>query len=265
MLADRYLVEVYNDRQILKDYADSVFVWDVDKTYLDTHFSSFKGLARIPWEFAPDKVAIAGMPEILRGLRRGAAKNIQCNPIYFISASPPQLRNILAAKMQMDGVEYDGMTFKNWLKVMKKLNFKRLKNHLGYKVMALLLGRRNYPMAREYLFGDDAEYDPAAFNLYARVINSGLGGNELEAVLDSMGILNVDKRPILELVEDLPDARGTVAGVFIRKTGVVEKPMPAGCVVFHTTFALADILWSRGLIPVETVAQIEQVGVKRIQ
>ena len=43
-----------NERRIAPDYAGDVLIWDIDKTYLDTHFSSFRGLLRIPLELAVD-------------------------------------------------------------------------------------------------------------------------------------------------------------------------------------------------------------------
>ena len=107
-------------REYVNGFDGDVFVWDIDKTYLDTHFSSMKGMARIPVEFAIDKRAIPGMPEVLRGLRRGPGPGFACAPLYFVSASPPQIRGVVQRKMLMDGVEYDGIIFKDWLKQQKR-------------------------------------------------------------------------------------------------------------------------------------------------
>lgn len=88
----RYPLRI-NDERVLPDgYDGPVYVWDIDKTYLSTHFSSLHGLARIPLEFAVDKVAIPGMPELLRGLRKGAGPHYAGHPLYFVSASPPSSR-----------------------------------------------------------------------------------------------------------------------------------------------------------------------------
>ena len=63
----RYPLAVFNDRDLPRDYAGPVFVWDVDKTYLSTRFSSSSGLARIPIEFSVDKVAIpANLKDVIK-------------------------------------------------------------------------------------------------------------------------------------------------------------------------------------------------------
>ena len=111
------LCEIDN-RSLPPDYAGPVFIWDVDKTYLSTHFSSLQGLVRIPVEFPIDKRAIPGMPELVRGLRKGRGAGVACAPLYFITASPPQLRSALENKMLLDGVEFDGITFKDWLRTL---------------------------------------------------------------------------------------------------------------------------------------------------
>jgi hypothetical protein len=67
----RYPMSTGNERDLKEGYDGPVFVWDIDKTYLSTNFSSLGGLLRIPLEFAVDKIANPGMPEVIRGLRRG--------------------------------------------------------------------------------------------------------------------------------------------------------------------------------------------------
>ena len=62
-----YPLQVHDHRSLPDGYSGPVFIWDIDKTYLSTQFSSLRGLGRIPLEFAVDKQAIAGMPEVLRG------------------------------------------------------------------------------------------------------------------------------------------------------------------------------------------------------
>ncbi|HQF25177.1 MAG TPA: hypothetical protein PL065_17065, partial [Polyangiaceae bacterium] len=157
-----YPLSVVDDRIFSLDYDGPVFIWDIDKTYLATRFSQPKYMARIPIEFAVDKQAIAGMPEVLRGIRRGTTAAFACAPLYFVSASPPQLRAVITRKMLLDGVEYDGITFKDWAKTIMQRRPGRLKEQVGFKICALLEGRRRRPMASEYLFGDDVEKDAVA-------------------------------------------------------------------------------------------------------
>ena len=42
-----YPIIYLNERTLPEDYDGPIYVWDVDKTYLATHFSSLEGLARL--------------------------------------------------------------------------------------------------------------------------------------------------------------------------------------------------------------------------
>ncbi|MBW1809749.1 MAG: hypothetical protein JRJ87_16255 [Deltaproteobacteria bacterium] len=204
-----------DQRSYPEGFNGRVFIWDIDKTYLSTHFSSLKGMARIPIEFAIDKQAIPGMPEVLRGLRRGPGPEYAAAPLYFISASPPQIRKVVERKMLLDGVEYDGITFKDWVKTILKLRPGRLREQIGFKMCALLATRQNRPQSKEYLFGDDVESDAEAFHLYARLLSGRLSAGEAEAEMKSTGIKPDDRECIHNLLDRLGDVKGTVEKIFI--------------------------------------------------
>lgn len=210
-----YPLNQQDTRSYPEGFDQNVFVWDIDKTYLDTHFSSMRGMARIPIEFAIDKRAIPGMPAVLRGLRRGPGPAYACAPLYFVSASPPQLRGVVERKMLMDGVEHDGIIFKDWLKVMRGLRPGRFREQLGFKLCALLSGRQNRPLCREYLFGDDVESDAEAFHLYARILAGELAAGEAEQAMKEAGVKKDDRQCIHTLLDRLGDTRGPVERVFI--------------------------------------------------
>lgn len=202
-------------RHLPTDYRGNVFVWDVDKTYLSTHFSSMVGLAKIPVEFAVDKKAIPGMPEVLRGIRRGPGPEYEGIPLYFISASPPFLRQVVEHKMLLDGVEQDGITFKDWIATLIQLRPGRLFEQVGYKVCALLAGRRHRILAKEYLFGDDTEKDAEAFNIYANFINGSLSFADLESALEMAKVAPDDIQSAMEMADQLPEKFGSVKKIFI--------------------------------------------------
>src|SRR5687767_10422110 len=113
------MIDRSNDRRIPSDYRGDVLVWDIDKTYLDTRFSSWRGLAAIPFELAIDKEALPGAVPLLRALRRGPGDRTALVPLYFVSGSPPQLRRVIERKMILDGVEFDGITFKDQLGLLR--------------------------------------------------------------------------------------------------------------------------------------------------
>jgi hypothetical protein len=236
-----------------------VYVWDVDKTYLSTRFSSLGGLVRIPIEFAVDKVSIPGMPEVLRGLRRGPGPGYACAPIFFVSASPPQLKHALENKMLIDGVEHDGLTFKDWAATIRAGRPGRLKEQVGYKLCALLEGRARRPMAAEYLFGDDVEHDALAFSLYSRMISDELRAGAAETAMARAGVAPDDRCCVRELLDAVPVPRGEVKKAFIH----LEKGRPPSefeslgpiVVPCRGGFQLALALFELGLVDADTVRQ----------
>jgi hypothetical protein len=257
-----YPLQVDDQRTLPDGYTGPVFIWDIDKTYLSTNFSSLQGLSRIPLEFAVDKQAIAGMPECLRGIRRGPGPGYGCVPLYFVSASPPQLRGVLEHKMILDGVEFDGITFKDWWQIMKKGRPKRILDQVGFKVCALLEGRQRRPLATEYLFGDDAESDADAFSLYAGLVHEGMSYGEARDRMADTGMREDNQRCALALLDRLPEKRGKVKKVFIHlETGTPPEqydrfeslvaPVRGG-------FQLGLALFALGLVDEDTVRQCRE-------
>lgn len=254
-----YPLSVLDERSFPQGYDGPVFVWDIDKTYLATRFSQPKYMARIPIEFAIDKQAIPGMPEVIRGIRRGATPVFACAPLYFVSASPPQLRAVIARKMLIDGVEYDGITFKDWVKTLRQRRPGRLREQVGFKICALLEGRRRRPMACEYLFGDDYEKDAVAYSLYAQIVDNELTGDALERELEREGVPADDRRCVRELRGSLPAKLGPVGRIFIH---LEKRTDPEDYSRFgprlsatRNAYQLALALAGLGLVDAKTVRQ----------
>ena len=63
-----------------------VYRWDLDKTYLDTDFQSFRGLVRTATEPAHKKRALPGAAVLMRALGRRAG-----NRITVVSGSPAMI------------------------------------------------------------------------------------------------------------------------------------------------------------------------------
>ncbi|HCU24391.1 MAG TPA: hypothetical protein DF383_05175 [Deltaproteobacteria bacterium] len=252
-----YPLSIRNDRPLPKKYSGNVYVWDIDKTYLSTRFSTWRGLARVPVEFAIDKTAIPGMPEVLRGLRRGPSARVQCLPLYFISASPPFLRSVVEHKMLLDGVEHDGITFKDWWRTLRQWRPGRLFEQLGFKCAALFAGRLERVWAREYLFGDDYERDPTAFSLYAAWVNGRIGMKKLESALVSEKVPRDDAKKIRDLAARLPAARGRVGKIYIHLEGNSEpaafRKFGKILVPVRGAYQLALALFQEGLIDAAVV------------
>ena len=96
-----------------------IFRWDLDKTYLRTEFATMRQLWRTAFQKAKDKVAYPGATALLRALRKGPDGRTRL--IYFVSASPPQLERVVAEKFALDGIEIDGIYFKDNLRNLTKL------------------------------------------------------------------------------------------------------------------------------------------------
>jgi len=254
-----YPLRIDDHRTLPDGYDGPVFVWDIDKTYLSTHFSSLQGLSRIPLEFAVDKQAITGMPEVLRGIRRGPGPGYGCLPLYFVTASPPQLLGVLEHKMILDGVEFDGITFKDWWRILKQGRPKKLLDQVGFKVCALLEGRQRRPLATEYLFGDDAESDADAFSLYASMVRNELSAREAMDRMAVLGVREDNRRCARSLLDQLPRKRGKVKKFFIHleKRTPPEKFDRFGPLVapVRGSFQLSLALYELGLVDQDTVRQ----------
>ena len=128
-------------------------------------------MVQIPFEKAEDKIAAPGVAALIRGLRETALSRGATIRVYFISASPPQIGRAIRRKLELDGIVYDGIVFKNQLQRLMRGKFRHLREQVGYKLTELLKARRaEPPQAREYLFGDDWESDPLIYSLYADVV-----------------------------------------------------------------------------------------------
>ena len=255
-----YPLNVTDERRFDQGYDGPVFVWDIDKTYLSTHFSSPKGMMRIPIEFAVDKKAIAGMPQILRGLRQGPGPAYEGLPLYFVSASPPQLKSVITKKMLLDGVEYDGIIFKDWIRSLAQLRPGRLQEQVGFKLCALITARQPRPRSVEYLFGDDVEQDALAFYLYARILTGEMPPGRAEIAMKEAGVPRDDRHCVRTLLDRLDRPLGSVERIYIHletktppeqfaKFGSLVRPVKG-------SYQLALALYADHLLPADTVTSI---------
>jgi len=176
------------------------FRWDLDKTYLRTEFDSIKDLAKSAIETAADKQAFPGATALLRALRQ------EGNRICIVSGSPTQMRQVLAAKLALDGVEYDEFVLKNNLKNILRGRFRALRAQIPYKLPAMLASRLAAPGEAETLFGDDAEADAVIYCLYADVVAGIVSLQDLERVLIASRAYEDDAARCIELARQVAKA-----------------------------------------------------------
>ncbi len=169
------------------DWEGEVYVWDLDRTYLRTEFESVRDLIRTALQRAKDKVAYPGVSAFLRALRRGV--DGKPRPIYFVSASPPQLGKVIRQKFAIDRVDVDGIYFKDNLRNVRPSRIRRLREHVGYKLLALLDLKARLPArSRLVCFGDDFESDARIYSLYAEILGRWLTGRALSTFLAKQGV-----------------------------------------------------------------------------
>jgi hypothetical protein len=174
------------------------FRWDLDKTYLRTEFDSLADLARSAIETAADKQAYPGASALLRALKQDDHR------ICIVSGSPTQMRQVLAAKLALDGIAYDEFVLKNNLKNILKGRFRALRAQIPYKLPAMLRSRVGASAELETLFGDDAEADAIIYCLYADLLGERVSLQDLERVLTASRAYEDDAERILDLARRVP-------------------------------------------------------------
>jgi hypothetical protein len=244
-----YPLDRTDQRVLDPDFAGTIYTWDIDKTYLLTEFSNAVSLVKVALEFAIDKRAIPGTVPLLKGIRRGPGPDFRHTPLYFVSASPPQLRGVIERKMLIDGIQFDGITFKDQLALVRRGRLRSLREHIGYKLSGLLLYRRAHPEgSREILFGDDSESDAFIYSTYARVVSGELRGAPLGTVLRAEGVDPGEADYVCRLSDDLPE-RDAVRAIFIHLTEgrppdaiAAQGPLVRACLApFQSALALLEM------------------------
>ena len=253
-------VRRFNDRPLDPDYRGPVHVWDIDQTYLETDHESLRGLLRIPFEAAVDKRSVPAAAALLREVRHGPGEDAAQIPLHFVSASPPQLRRVIQRKMLLDGVDYDGIAFKDQLWWVAHGRLRGLKHHTLYKLTALFLLYLDLPPGTELLlYGDSSEDDSDIYATFDEVTGGGTSPRELESRLRREGVKADELRRLMGLV-DRVEPRETVTRVYIRLVrdedpAAVEgrSPKILGC---RTPLTAALDLAERGMVRPSAVRRV---------
>lgn len=179
-----------------------IYRWDLDKTYLQTDFDTFRQLMRTALQKASEKVAVPGAAALIRELRsKGDAR------LCIISGSPRQMRSVLEQKLRLDGVEWDELVLKDAVRNLLRGRFKALRGQVGYKLPVLLESRASAPVeSDEVLFGDDAEADAFIYSLYADLLAGRVSEPVLRKVLNAADVYSDDAARILHGWKSIPPA-----------------------------------------------------------
>lgn len=188
--------------------ARKVFVWDLDKTYLDTSWHSLGELLRTALERSFHKKNIPGTKTLIRELARdlrGEQFSQVPFPLYFITASPPQMEERIAQKLALDGIRPYGAFYKDNLRNLHPKRWYRLTKQVGYKIQALLqLRLRLRQGVRQVFWGDDSETDAIIYNLYSDICARRISPQEIRHVLKYFYVTGEQVDGILHLQSQVP-------------------------------------------------------------
>lgn len=199
----------------------TVYRWDLDKTYLDTNFESFRGLVRAATEPAHAKRALPGAAVLLRALGKDPE-----NVISVVSGSPTQMRSVISEKLRLDGIRFDDLVLKDNVGNVKRGRFRAVRGQLGYKLPALLRARNRVDAHHaEVLFGDDVEADALVYSLYADAIAGRIGAAGVSRVMERAGAYDDEIDAALEALSTV-SRHDAVERIIIRtERGVPAKRM----------------------------------------
>lgn len=188
--------------------ATEIYIWDLDKTYLDTKFETLKGLFKTAMEKAFQKKNVPGTGALVRALRNSwQSRHVGRTdfPIYFVTGSPPQLEKKIHEKLNLDGIYPYGIFFKDNLKNIHPRRWRRLAQQTGYKLQALLQLRSHLGSdIRQILWGDDSESDAIIYSLYSDICSRRMDESELRRVLKNLKVVGHQMDIIFELQAAVP-------------------------------------------------------------
>lgn len=233
-----------------------VFIWDLDKTYLDTHFESFSGLIRVIFEKAFQKRNVPGTTVLVRALFKSDKKL----PIYFISASPPQMQEKVKEKLDLDGITPYGFFSKDNLKNLKPARWSRLTNHIGFKLQALMEIRLLLSEDCQMVcWGDDSESDANIYSLFSDICSHRLTDREVICLLTEFKTPADQIDLILELRdqrEDFDPLKRVFINLAVDTDPEYYRRYGRRLMAVDNSFEVALDLFQRGFIDLESVLEI---------
>lgn len=234
---------------------ETIYRWDLDKTYLRTEFDTIGDLLRTAFEPPSRKKTVPGASALLRELRATNPKAIS-----ILSGSPEQMRRVLEAKLRLDGIEWDSFTLKPSLRNLMRGRVRFLRDQVSYKLGALLESRVNAEgPSTEVLFGDDAEADAFIYSLYADLGAGRVGTEQLMAVLERARVYPAHIPPIARAAANLPLGL-VVPRIFIHLERVssaqVFSDFGRRVCPFYNYFQPAIVLMHDGFLSAEAVLRV---------
>lgn len=187
---------------------DEVYVWDLDKTYLDTAIETFSQLLVTVMERAFYKKNVPGTKTLIQALSAKWSKKSghQRFPVFFITASPPQMEIRISEKFSIDKIIPLGCFYKDNLRNLTPKRFWRLRKQVGYKLQALMQLRvKLKENVKQVVWGDDSESDAIIYNLYSDICSRRIGTNDIRNILKFYSVTAEQIDTILLLQSQCPE------------------------------------------------------------
>ncbi len=202
---------LFEKEEKLREF-DRVYIWDLDKTYLDTKWETIGGLIRTAFEKGQKKKNIPGAKALVLGMQDHFGADL---PLFFVSASPPQMIKSIYDKLIYDGLKPLGFLSKDNLKNVRPGKFKLLNKQIGYKLQALMeLRLRLKKDVKMICFGDDSESDAIVYSLFSDLSSHRITDREAREILLYLKVMESRIDLVLEL-RDMLDSDDPVERVYI--------------------------------------------------
>ncbi|MCY4443591.1 MAG: hypothetical protein OXC44_02190 [Proteobacteria bacterium] len=166
---------------------------DIDKTYLESTYDSFRAMAKLALEDATEKITVRGAREFFRTVKWHENSPLTYEgvsvPLHFVSSSPPQLRTVLEHKMGLDRLFCASNCFKDQVYNLTRGKISLLRHQVPYKLAALLSLVATFQNPKTILLlGDDAESDPYVYVLVKHFLLGYITPQNLIDCLSELGV-----------------------------------------------------------------------------
>ncbi len=187
---------------VTKGDPSEIYVWDLDKTYLDTSWHTPSELIRTIFEKSFQKRNVPGTAILVASVKENwmVQHGDEHFPLFFITASPPQMEVKIKEKLEIDEIVPEGIFFKDNLRNLHPSRWRRLTQQVGFKVQALMQLRCKFSNEiTQVLWGDDSETDATIYSLYSDICSRRWPEAELVKLLKHFGVTRAQLDTILDL------------------------------------------------------------------
>ena len=240
------------------------FIWDLDKTYIETPLFNPLSLLKDVLRNPTQRPNIPGTKALLFSMQEKWKEKWKIKsasfPLFFITASPPQMEFGIMHKLRKDGIQPTSCFFRDHLRNLSLKKLTQPYKQIGFKLHSLLKLRTFLPHKVEQVcWGDDSESDAIVYNLYSDVCRRRLSTDQIRYFLYLYNVTGEQVDKILSLQKKIP-SHDPVKKIYIN---LAEDTDPEYYLKFgrrtlpvYNTFQTALDLFQDMRIGVESVLQV---------